>query len=68
MIEDKAGTLNWVVFLQSKTPNTQTLNSQDDAVFSTYLSFPSGSVVENPPAVQEMRRGLRFAPWFGKIP
>ena len=31
------------------------------------LGFPGGSVVKNPPEVQEMQR-CGFDPWVGKIP
>ena len=31
------------------------------------MSFPSGSVVKNPPAMQEIWRPV-FDPWVGKIP
>ena len=32
------------------------------------MSFPGGTVVKNPPAMQVRCKSRRFDPWVGKIP
>ena len=37
-------------------------------VKSDHMGSPGGTVIKNPPAVQEICRRCRFNPWVGKVP
>ena len=52
----------------TQSPNQSlSLNLHYDEDYSNLKGFPSGSVIKNPPAMQEIQE-TQFYPWNGKIP